>query len=359
MKAHSPQVSAWSRGLALLLWAGFAGVLGLWLVGLVVSGELEGAGRMHLLAFWVAFMARTFGFHMGLGLGLMVVLAAVVRRRRLAGCAAVLGAVLAGPGVVSGFRSSPAIPGGVGAGAPVLTVMSANLLVGHADEDALLAEIARHDPDLLIFQEYTPAKADVLVRALAARYPHRHEAMRGHAFGGAVFSRLPFVGEPEDAPHAELRADAGLREGGVVGIQDPQIRVVVEFAGAPVVVQNIHDAPPIGGSYLAEQRRFIGWLARWAAAEPRAVLIAGDFNSTPESVNAADLRAAGLTEAHAAAGVGRGGTWPTDGPLSWVPRVRIDQVWARGLRCVSSVVGEPNASDHRPVVAKYVLAHPR
>lgn len=347
----APSVGAtWSRGLSVVLWAGFAGVLGLWGLGLVVSGDLEGAGHSHLLVFWVAFMARTFGFHMGLGLGVLVVLAVAVRRRRLAGCAAVLGAVLAGPGVVSGLRSLPTAPAGV----PVLTVMSANLLVGHADEDALLAEIARHDPDLLIFQEYTPAKADVLVPRLKAKYPYRHEAMRQHAFGGAVFSKLPFVGEPEDAPHAELRAGAGLREGGVVGIQDPQIRVVVEFAGAPVVVQNIHDAPPMGGSYLAEQRRFIGWLARWAAAEPRAVLIAGDFNSTPESVNAADLRAAGLTEAHTAAGVGRGGTWPTDGPLSWFPRVRIDQVWTRGLRCVSSVVGEPNASDHRPVVARFV-----
>lgn len=340
-----------SRGLALILWSGVAGTFALWLLGRLVSGDLEGAGHAHLLAFWVAFMARTFGFHMGLGLGVVVLLAAVLRRWRLAGAAAVLGAVLAGPGAWSGLRSPPAIPAG-----PVLTVMSANLLVGHAEEGALLAEIARHDPDLLIFQEYTPEKAAVLVPALAVRYPHRHEAMRGHAFGGAVFSKLPFVGEPEEAPHAELRAELGaaLRRGGVVGIQDPQIRVVIEFAGAPVVVQNVHDAPPMGGSYLAEQRRFIGWLARWAAGEPRAVLIAGDFNSTPESVNAADLRAAGLTEAHAAAGVGRGGSWPTEGLLSWLPRVRIDQVWTKGLRCVSSAVGAPNASDHRPVVAKFV-----
>lgn len=337
------------RVVGLGLWMGFAMVLGLALLAWLTPGEVDGAGVMRLRVYWFAFMGRTYVFHMGLAAGVIAAAAALARRIRLAGCAVGLAAALAGPGLwAQAPRGQP-----VHASGPVFRVMSCNLLVGHSHVEEVLAAVAKHDPDVILFQEYSPRTAEGLVRGLRERYPYRAEAMRDHAFGEAVFSKLAFVGEPEHFPHEPIRE--GARQGGVVGIQDPQIRVVVDWRGTEVVVQDVHTVPPMGGSYLAEQRKFIGWLAGWAKGETRPVVIAGDFNSTPESHNAADLRAAGLVEAHAAAGRGRGGTWPTDGPLAWFPPVRIDMIWASaGLRCVNSEVCERNASDHRPVVAEFV-----
>lgn len=345
------------RFIGIVLWASVLAAIGLALLAWLVPGELDGAGRAHLVAYWFAFMGRTYAFHLGLCLLAAAAVEMVIKRRKLAVLAAVAGAIMAGPGMwAQRPRGEEAT-----AGVPLLRVMSCNLLVGHTQIEDVVAEIGRCKPDVIVFQEYSPRTAAALVRELAMTYPYRSEAMRDHAFGEAVFSKLPFVGEPDPYPHAAIRDGerSGGRDGGVVGIQDPQIRAVVSWEGREVVVQNVHTAPPIGRSMLAEQRRYVRWLAESVRGEKRAVIAAGDFNSTPESHNARDLRLAGMTEAHDAAGTGRGGTWPSGtllgGPLAWLPRVRIDMVWSKGLRCVRSEVCGATASDHRPVVAEFTL----
>jgi endonuclease/exonuclease/phosphatase (EEP) superfamily protein YafD len=306
--------------------------------------------------FWFAFMGRTFSPHLGLLLLAFVLIAALFRRRRIALASFALAGVLLFPWAASFLRAAPSR-----SGAPTLIVMSANLLRGSVGEESLLAEIRRTNPDVILFQEYTPDKAAALRPVLGPLYPHYDEAMRDHAFGQAIFSRFAFVSPADHAPHAALRESlaGALRLGGVVGIQDPQIRVAIDFHGTPVVLHNIHMPPPMGGSYLAEQRRMTAWLCDSAAAETRPLILAGDFNSTPESLNAADLRAAGLFEASDTA-KGRSTTWPTEGPLSWIPGVRIDHQWHNvGLVCVRSEVCADNPSDHRPIVATYELRSPR
>ncbi len=317
-----------------------------------MPGDLDHAGPVTRILFWFAFMGRTFSVHLGLLLLALVLTAAILRRRRVALASFALAAVLLFPWGLSYFRSPP-----VRTGIPTLIVMSANLLRGSVGEESLLAEIRRTNPDVILFQEYTPDKAAALVPVLGPLYPHYDEAMRDHAFGQAIYSKFAFVAPPDHAPHAPLRESlAGdLRLGGVVGIQDPQIRVAIDFHGTPVVLHNIHTPPPMGGSYLAEQRRMTAWLCESVGAETRPMILAGDFNCTIESLNAADLRAAGLAEASDIAR-GRSTTWPTEGPLSWIPGVRIDHQWHNaGLVCVHSEVCAKNASDHRPIVATYEL----
>lgn len=305
--------------------------------------------------FWLAFMGRTYTFHAGLLMLSTAALATISRRRRLALASTVCAAVLLMPWGRSLLNSEP-----IFSSKPKFTVLSANLLRGTTIADALLAEIRRVNPDMILFQEYTPAHAATLGLTLADDYPHRHDAMRNHAFGQAVFSRLPFLEPPDDAPHAALREDPLTRTGGVVGVQDPQIRVVVALADQPLVIQNIHYPPPTSPTFLAEQRRMNAWLAADARRETRPFLAGGDFNCTPESLNARDLRAAGLTESFAVAARGRGPTWPatfqTGGPLALIPGVRIDHLWhSPRLRCVHAEVCLPNDSDHRPIVATYEL----
>jgi endonuclease/exonuclease/phosphatase (EEP) superfamily protein YafD len=335
-----------------VLWFAWASlVLFLVLAWLTPGSFAESPSGAARAVFWVAFMGRTYTFHAGLLMLGLVVLALLARRRRFALVAFASATVLLTPWVRSLF-----VPETLFTSEPKLTVFSANLLRGTTVSDALLAEIRRVDPDVILFQEYTPAHAATLAFTLADIYPHRHVAMREHAFGQAVFSRLPFLEPPIDAPHAALRSDPSTRTGGVVGAQDPQIRVVVPLADQPVVIQNIHYPPPTRPAFLAEQRRMNAWLVADASRGHRPFLAGGDFNSTPESLNARDLRAAGLIESFAAVGRGRGATWPTAGPLVLVPGVRIDHLWhSPRLRCVHAEVCAPNDSDHRPIAATYEL----
>lgn len=304
-------------------------------------GEAEHAGR---LAFAAAFFVRTFETHAAAAMAIGVVGLVLLRRWKIAVLSGVVPLIF-----VASFTWSFVRPAPVPLTKP-LTVMTANLLVGHASVDRVVGLIEAESPDVIFFQEYTPAKAAKLIERLGAMYPYRVEGMRDHAFGAAIYSRLAFEGEPELFPHEAIRGHEAARSTGEVGIWDPQPRAVVRHDGRDIVLQNVHFAPPIHVSYLREQRVMTGWLARWVASERRAVVVAGDFNSTDSSANLGELRAAGLKSVRES-GRGMMGTWPSSGLAGMVP-VGIDHILIRGMSSDGVRVGSPIDSDHLPLVAR-------
>lgn len=293
---------------------------------------------------WCAFMGRTFTFHVGLGLLVVLVWLVRCRLRRLA---LALIPVLAFALVPAAWMYRPRTAPPLGPGA--ITVASCNLLVGSSSAATIAARLAREQPDIILFQEYSSRAHDVIAPVLRDSYPHIITAERDDAFGQAVYSKLAPVGVPMLFPPATL--NAGRRTGGVVNLSDPQIRVVVQFGGREVVVQNLHTVPPGSPSLLAEQRRMLRWLAQAVEADGRPWIVGGDFNATPESLGM--LKDAGLTGTHALAGTGRGSTWIDTSFLRRLPGVRIDHVFiSGGLDCDLSKVGESIGSDHRPLTAR-------
>jgi endonuclease/exonuclease/phosphatase family metal-dependent hydrolase len=83
----------------------------------------------------------------------------------------------------------------------------------------------------------------------------------------------------------------------------------------------------------------------------RPFVLAGDFNATPGAGELAALRER-WTDAWAAVQSSAGPTFPAD-----QPRERIDYFWCDSalLRPVRVHIPETQASDHRPVVASFVL----
>lgn len=85
-------------------------------------------------------------------------------------------------------------------------------------------------------------------------------------------------------------------------------------------------------------------LARRSPQTP--VLVAGDFNSEPDSAVIGRLRDAGLRDAWTECGRGDGLTYPADQPTK-----RIDYVFLTGtLRCTAAEVLDTRISDHRPLL---------
>jgi endonuclease/exonuclease/phosphatase (EEP) superfamily protein YafD len=136
----------------------------------------------------------------------------------------------------------------------------------------------------------------------------------------AILSRLPFVDTPQTYPAL-----------GIV-LTEPQLRAVVRVDGREVVVQGVHTLPPVSFSYLREQRRLIRALAVWAQQEPRPMIIAGDFNCTPDAMAMGWLRDAGLQDAWSQRNRGIGATWPVDAGLFSIMGVKISITccWATG-----------------------------
>ena len=83
-----------------------------------------------------------------------------------------------------------------------VTVASLNLYVRNLQENAVLEEIRRLGPDIVVCVEVTPAWANAL-RQLQDEYRFQEFAPRDHAFGMAVLSRRPISTSQFNLPDPE------------------------------------------------------------------------------------------------------------------------------------------------------------
>ncbi|NUR27560.1 MAG: endonuclease/exonuclease/phosphatase family protein [Catenulispora sp.] len=231
-------------------------------------------------------------------------------------------------------------------GGPTLRVLTANLSLGEADANAVVALVRAHHPDVLLLQEYTPEAETAFDRAgIAALLPYRITHPSDLAAGSALFSRLPLE-------------DPGYRKnwGGFYQVH----ATVAPPGGAPVLLESVHTCSPFS----------LGQLHCWRtdmAREPHADdsppgtlrILAGDFNATLDHSPLRTLIGHGYRDAAEAVGAGLVGTWGPYGRHPFVPPVALDHVLAAtpiGIGSVS-VYGVPR-TDHRAVLATLTLPPP-
>ena len=300
----------------------------------------------------VACMLRTFGLQAGVGCGLIALMVWAAGLRRAALWVSLIGVVWLAPEAWKFVR--PGAGGTSVAGRETLTVLSVNALYGRSSIEAIEREAAAcggGGADVVVFQEFTPGLERALKFALRD-YPHRVAMSRDDAFGQAVFSKRPFVGMPE--VYATRPAWS----------VDPQISVVVEFDGGQVRVTNVHLYPPVGLSAVRGQRKQVmgmvedvrrSLVAREGTGSGAVErIVAGDFNGTPDG-HIVQAVTSVLIDSWAQGARGRGGTWPADGVLSGLGKIRIDNLLhTSGLECVAAGLGGETGSDHLPTWARYV-----
>src|SRR5690606_34715054 len=141
-------------------------ILAAWLV----RTDPTHAGPLEAAAVFAALLVQSFTLHIGLAVGGLALVALAIRRRRLAGVLA-LGALLGvGPAAMTlapgGGREAVDLPR-----EQRLVVLSANLLYGGADPDALLAWIEEIDPDIIALQEHDSPWPRIVHERLSAQYP--------------------------------------------------------------------------------------------------------------------------------------------------------------------------------------------
>lgn len=315
---------------------------------------MERTDSLSVWAAFTAFMARTMGMHLGVVCLAAAAVLACARMRRLSVCALLLAAVWLLP---EGWKFVRPVNGPPADGQATLTVLSMNVCFGRSDLDAVMREVtasggdAGGGADVVMFQEYTAAFAKSIDERLSA-YPYRAEAPRDDAFGQAVFSKRPFVGEPELFPRSDVLDGR------------PRITVGVDFDGGLVKLTNVHFSSPTSTAKRVDQRREaleLGAIARAASVETDGSgtrverIFAGDFNATSEGSIMKAVASGVLTDAWEESSRGRGGTWCAEGWYGYFGYLRIDnQLRSEGLVCVGSGVGEYTGSDHYPTWSRYV-----
>ena len=284
----------------------------------------------------VAFFGRVFTFHAGLLLAPVAVAAALLRRRWLTLTATVAAAAALAPTVIALLPHGPPPPAG-----PAVRVMAMNTKYTNHDGPDVVAQVRRFHPDVLTVEEFAAPVRGALDAALAGDFPYR--CLRpGGGLGLAVYSRLPFDRPPQVT-------DCGVRR---------QIRVVVRVDGRPVAVYVVHPLSPRTLARVLQNRLSTADLADQLRREPLPAVVAGDFNFTADTPNAAALTAAGLTDAFALAGHGRAPTWPAKPRwAAWLPGVRIDHVYLSAtLTCTRYQTAGYTGSDHLPIVVDVALS---
>jgi endonuclease/exonuclease/phosphatase (EEP) superfamily protein YafD len=307
----------------LLLWAPIA------LGGGWVAIRLLGLERGLLLVALIAYTPYA-------ALGAILVLAiTLLLRRWIAAAAAAC--------VVVGFAIA-VIPRGIGDvnrsadAEPRLTLMTANLMLGEADPEAVVELVRDEGVDVLSVQELTPEAVARLRRAHLDRLLPQSELIPSDgSAGGGVYSRLALRPLPELEPLP-----------GGFAIPRGLIRVP---GTSEVEVVSAHPRPPTAdgvGAWRADLERLPP-----ADNDGRPRLLLADLNATLDHAELRDLLSTGYADAAEATGTGFTPTWPADG---LPPPVAIDHVLVDSrVEVLDAAVHELAGSDHRALIAEVAL----
>ena len=265
----------------------------------------------------------------------------VLRRKGPAATAALAGAALAAvilPRTLQ--RPQPMARG------PVLRVITANLMHGHADEEALVGLVRRCCADVLFLQELTETAVIGLKQAgLTDLLPHEIVDVRGaSARGSGIYARYPLGNGLTIMP---------------ISIAQPTARLQLP-GGRPADLICVHPhppKPPWSRRYAARWREELTVLPPPAVpgADPPRVL-AGDFNATADHAYFRDLLRLGHVDAASQVGKGLAATWAPWGAHGGPGLLTIDHVLV-DPRCTvlaASVLRLPG-SDHQAVYAEFRL----
>lgn len=264
-----------------------------------------------------------------------LVLTLILCRWRAAAAAGLTAAVLVG--VVA---PRALLDAGPPADGPTLRLLTANLLAGAADPDAVLRLVREHRVDVLALQEFTPQAQQQLHRqGLPALLPYRQATPEAGTTGSALYSRFPLTGG------GTRRNEGGFN----------QAHGSLAVPGAPpVLAESAHPMAPYAVHVLPY------WWTDLRAQPPATPdgplrVLAGDFNATLDHAPLRRLLDTGYVDAADAVGAGLTGTWgPYDGDP--IPPVAIDHVLVDRRIAVRAVTVHPlPGSDHRAVFAELRL----
>lgn len=308
-----------------------------WLFAAVFPQDFRNEEKNYIRLAMAVFFFDVARLHVAVGLFVVALLALLVRVRRRAAVAAVMGAILIAPYARHFFPKSP--PPSTG---PTIRVMSVNVFVNNTDASKFVAEVRRQRPDVIAIVEANGAVMRAIRTELKGDYPYMHHPAWVPSTA-VLISRLPVkVGDSPLTP-------------GKVGARTPMI---VNIDGVDVSIYGVHFVSP-GGVFLTTRNRYqIRQLVRVIEAETRPTIVCGDFNVTFTTANYGLMRQAGMRSSFELAGRGLGATWrPIWSAFRPVVQMQIDHILlSPQLTATNHFVGNDIGSDHLPIFADVGIA---
>ncbi len=214
-----------------------------------------------------------------------------------------------------------------------LRILQANILTSNTNSPALIALIARENPDVVVLKEPDERWLRELA-PLTNRYPVFAAAPREDNFGAAIYCKT------------------NARSADIFQLSDPEetpsslARVVV--GGKTLTVIGAHTLAPYTGYLWRGRNSFTRELAETLRKIDGPLVVTGDFNNTPWTATfRAFLTASGLRDSSQ----GRGAlpTWPASAfPLVRIP---LDHCFhSDDVSILAKRTGPDIGSDHLPLI---------
>jgi endonuclease/exonuclease/phosphatase family metal-dependent hydrolase len=220
---------------------------------------------------------------------------------------------------------------------PMLRVLTANLYVGRADAEVVVALVRQVDADVLFLQELTADAVTRLKQAgLEDLMPHTRLDLRGGSRGSGIYARFPL----SDGPR-------------VASVQSAQPTALLELPGGEAVeLVCVHPSPPA----LIRQDVTTRWRAELEVLPAPGELprvLAGDFNATLDHAPFRDVLRLGYVDAAQQAGNALTPTWGLPGKRALLT---LDHVLVnRSCAVLACSVHVMPGSDHRAIYAQIQL----
>lgn len=224
-------------------------------------------------------------------------------------------------------------------------VLSSNLFKGRADALPLVG-FAQRNADVITVAELTSEVATRFSRAgIDKTFPYSHLMPAPGAGGIGMWSRYPLTALTVPRHRRVTMPAARLR---VPGVRFEPLLAAVHVMSPVAGDTNTVDDWRLGMAGAKEQ---LNSFAR--VAGPAAVIIGGDYNSTPDLRQFRDLLTNGYRDAVEQTGAGFAPTYPSN---TWYPPIIvIDHVLTRNAAATSIRTVDIPGSDHRALLATIKL----
>lgn len=222
-----------------------------------------------------------------------------------------------------------------------IRVLSSNLRYGQADP-TFFVDLAEHNADVITVAELTPEEVQRLRQTgIDKTFPYSHLTPAPGAGGMGMWSRYPLtvLSEPR---HRRVSI--------------PAARLEVPGLRFEPLLASVHVYSPVAG----DANTIADWRGGMAGAKVQldsfaktagsaAVIIGGDYNSTPDMRQFRDLLTNGYQDAVQESGSGFAPTFPSN--RRFPPVLTIDHVLTRNATASSVRTIEVPGSDHRALLA--------
>ena len=220
---------------------------------------------------------------------------------------------------------------------PAIGLYNANVLQKNDQHDSLAADIARHDPDVVLLLETDKTWARAMDSHLSGKYPQKIKAPHDNTYGMLLYSKLPLV----DGRVQYMVEDT---------IPSIHAKVIARSKDTFQLIA-IHPTPPVvmHAANSIDRDAEMMLAAEQARKSPHPVIVLGDFNDVSWSETTELFKKVSeLLDPR----IGRGmyNTFNAKNPIMRWP---LDHIFvSEEFRLVSVTRGKDIGSDHYPYFVK-------